>query len=91
MNPESSHAPINHIGDGRPRAMLAETMKMPDPIIEPATSIVASVSDIAFTNPESDCGGASVEAAERLMQDTEKARVAPEARARAVQRGIRQN
>jgi hypothetical protein len=52
--------------------MLAETMKMPDPIIDPATSIVASVRVIALTNPESDCGVASVETAELLMQGRKK-------------------
>src|SRR5688572_16239030 len=52
--------------------MLAETMKMPDPIIDPATSIVASVRVIALTNPGSDCGGASVETAELLMQGRKK-------------------
>ena len=35
--------------------MLAETMKIPEPIIEPATSIVASVRVIALTN--SGCAG----------------------------------
>src|SRR5438045_9308710 len=59
-------------GDGRSRAMLADTMKMPDPIIDPATSIVASVRVIALTNPESDCGVASVETAELLMQGRKK-------------------
>jgi hypothetical protein len=68
MTPERSQASIIHIGDGTPRAMLEETMKMPDPIIDPATSIVASVRDIALTNPGRDCGVASVEAAELLMQ-----------------------
>jgi hypothetical protein len=63
---------MSHIGDGRPRAMLAEVMKIPDPIIDPATSIVASVRDIALTNPVSDrgpgSGGASVRTAELLMR-----------------------
>jgi hypothetical protein len=61
------------MGDGTPRAMLAETMKIPDPIIEPATSIVASVRVIAFTNPGvapvPASGTASVVTAELLMQD----------------------
>ena len=35
--------------------MLAETMKIPEPIIEPATSIVASVRVIALTNSGLDC------------------------------------
>jgi hypothetical protein len=52
--------------------MLADTMKIPDPIIDPATSIVASVRDIALTNPVPDCGVASVGTAELLMQGTEK-------------------
>ena len=36
------------------REMSAETMKMPDPIIDPATSIVASVRLRALTNPPDD-------------------------------------
>ena len=36
------------------REISAETMKMPDPIIEPATSIVASVSVSALTNSRDD-------------------------------------
>jgi hypothetical protein len=63
---------MSHIGDGSPRAMLAETMKIPDPIIDPATSIVPSVRDIALTNPGLDCGVASVVTAELLMQGSGK-------------------
>src|SRR3954469_19431185 len=74
MTLDRTQASISHIGDGTPRAMLAETMKIPDPIIDPATSIVASVRDIALTNPVPDCGVASVGTAELLMQGTEKAR-----------------
>jgi len=37
--------------------MLAETMKIPDPIIEPATNIVASVRVIALTNSGLACAG----------------------------------
>ena len=72
MTPESTQASISQNGDGSPRAMLAETMKMPEPIIEPATSIVASVRVIALTNPVPDCGVASVETAELLMQGRKK-------------------
>src|SRR5215213_5044589 len=72
MTLERTQASTSHIGEGTPRAMLAEVMKIPDPIIDPATSIVASVRDIAFTkpglDPASDCGVASVETAELLMQ-----------------------
>ena len=72
MIPESTHARIIQSGDGSPRAMLAETMKIPDPIIEPATSIVASVRVIALTNPVPACGVASVVAAELLIQVRKK-------------------
>src|SRR5215213_5953354 len=72
MTPESTQAMIIQNGDGRSRAIPAETMKMPDPIIDPATSIVASVRVIALTNPVSDCGVASVETAELLMQVRKK-------------------
>jgi hypothetical protein len=54
--------------------MLAEVMKIPEPIIDPATSIVASVNDIALTNPVLDCGVASVVTAELLMQDADAER-----------------
>src|SRR4029079_18722623 len=72
MIPESTHARIIQSGDGSPRAMLAETMKIPDPIIEPATSIVASVRVIALTNPVPACGVASVVTAELLIQVRKK-------------------
>src|SRR5471032_1344288 len=85
MRLESTQASINQSGDGRPRAMLADTMKIPDPIIDPDTNMVASVSDIALTNSLSDsgptCGVASVVMAELLMQNPEKARSAPPASA----------
>jgi hypothetical protein len=85
---ESTHASTSHIGEGTPRAMLAEVMKIPDPIIEPATSIVASVRVIALTKPcaepASDCGVASVETAELLMQEAEKARGSSSANAGGV-------
>jgi hypothetical protein len=74
---DRTHASISQSGEGTPRAMLAETMKIPDPIIDPATSIVASVRDIALTNPVPGCGVASVDAAELLMQSGEKARRTP--------------
>jgi hypothetical protein len=88
MTLESTHASTSHIGEGTPRAMLAEVMKIPDPIIDPATSIVASVRDIALTKPGADpapdCGGASVVTAELLMQGAEKAREASTANAGGV-------
>jgi hypothetical protein len=72
--------------------MLAEVMKIPDPIIDPATSIVASVRDIALTNPVSDrgpvSGVASVRTAELLMRATEKAKRASAAVAGGVSEGI---
>src|SRR5215217_7966896 len=45
-------------GDGSVRAMSAETMKIPEPIIDPATSMVASVNVMAFTKP--DCSGCAL-------------------------------
>src|ERR1700738_2712039 len=85
MTLDRTQASTSHIGDGTPRAMLAEVMKMPDPIIDPATSIVASVRDIALTKPASDrgpgSGVASVRTAELLMRSTEKARRASAATA----------
>jgi hypothetical protein len=42
---------------------------MPDPIIDPATSIVASVRVIALTNPVPEWGVASVVTAELLMRE----------------------
>src|SRR3712207_1058171 len=50
MTPVSSQARTSHIGEPTLRAMPAETMKIPDPIIDPATSMVASVKVIALTN-----------------------------------------
>src|SRR2546426_10539144 len=50
MNPVTSHAPIKSAGEFTSRAMSAETMKMPDPIIEPITSIVALVRPRPFTS-----------------------------------------
>src|SRR3954465_8198989 len=91
MTPDRTHARIIQSGDGRSRAMLAETMKMPDPIIEPATSIVASVRDIALTNPVLDCGVASVVTAELLMQVGAKAGGGPSAGAGGASMGIPKN
>src|SRR5437868_5551751 len=72
MTPDRTHARIIQSGDGRSRAMLAETMKMPDPIIEPATSIVASVRVIALTKPVPACGESSVVTAELLIHVRKK-------------------
>src|SRR5579883_1000691 len=46
-----THAASSQTGAPTVRPMSAETMKMPDPIIEPATSIVASVRVSARTKP----------------------------------------
>src|SRR4051812_27147973 len=50
MTPVTIQAKSSQNGEPRVRDMLAETMKIPEPIIEPATSIVASVRVIALTN-----------------------------------------
>src|SRR5438876_4475267 len=52
--PETIHAISSQKGELTVRDISAETMKIPDPIIEPATSIVASVSVSAFTNSRDD-------------------------------------
>ena len=52
--PETIHAMSSQKGELTVREISAETMKMPDPIIEPATSIVASVSVSALTNSRDD-------------------------------------
>ena len=52
--PDTTHAISNQNGEFTVREMSAETMKMPEPIIDPATSIVASVSVSALTNSRDD-------------------------------------
>src|SRR5436190_2061168 len=52
--PDTTHAIISQNGEPTVREISAETIKMPDPIIEPATSIVASVSVSALTNSRDD-------------------------------------
>src|SRR5450830_821709 len=52
--PDATHAMSSQKGEMTVREISAETMKMPDPIIEPATSIVASVSVSALTNSRDD-------------------------------------
>src|SRR5881396_757962 len=55
MTPVTIHARRSQSGEPSVRDMLAETMKIPEPIIEPATSIVASVRVIALTNSGFGC------------------------------------
>ncbi len=43
MNPVTTHAAINKAGESTSRAISADTIKMPEPIIEPITSMVALV------------------------------------------------
>src|ERR1700693_1229585 len=52
--PETTHAMSSQKGELTVRLISADTMKMPDPIIEPATSMVASVSVSALTNSRDD-------------------------------------
>lgn len=54
--PATTHDISSQKGDPTVRLMSAETMKIPEPIIEPATSIVASVRVIALTNSRDDAG-----------------------------------
>jgi hypothetical protein len=51
--PVSTHTAMSQNGVMTERAMSAETMNIPDPIIVPATSIVASVNVMAFMNFDS--------------------------------------
>src|ERR1700747_2583644 len=50
MNPVTHQAPLNHPGELTSRLISADTIKMPEPIIEPITSMVALVRPRAFTN-----------------------------------------
>lgn len=65
--------------------------KIPDPTLDAATNIAVSMSNIAFADPLSDCGVASVETAELLMQGMEKAKVASSANVGGVSWGNLQN
>src|SRR5882762_3078042 len=58
--PETIHAISSQKGELTVRKISADTMKMPDPIIEPATSIVASVSVSALTNSRDDAAVSAV-------------------------------
>jgi len=52
--PDTTHAMSSQKGEFTVREMSAATMKMPEPIIDPATSIVASVNVSALTNSRDD-------------------------------------
>src|SRR2546423_6886514 len=52
--PETTHAISSQNGEFTVREISADTMKIPDPIIEPATSMVASVSVSALMNSRDD-------------------------------------
>ena len=60
--PATTQAMRSQKGEPTVRLMSTETMKMPDPIIEPATSMVASVRVIALTNSRDDLGVSAVAA-----------------------------
>ncbi len=49
-NPVISHAPISSAGDCTSREISADTIKMPDPIIDPITSMVALVRPSPLTS-----------------------------------------
>ncbi|MEP7000091.1 MAG: hypothetical protein ABI969_06415 [bacterium] len=75
---------------GRPTkgAMLCEATRVRDWRLSASVNDAESMKSIAFADPLSDCGVASVEAAELLMQGTEKAREASAAIAGGVSEGI---
>src|SRR5688572_22740988 len=58
--PASPQAASNHPGDPTRRADSAEVMKMPEPIIDPTTIIVASSSENPRTSFGDECLGASL-------------------------------
>src|SRR4029077_14924644 len=60
-NPVTMHTTSNHPGDPTWRAMIDDTMKIPEPIIEPATSMVESNKPSPLTSFSS-ATGASVTA-----------------------------
>src|SRR5512138_684489 len=60
MTPAATHASMSQRGEATVRDISADTMKMPDPIMDPATSIVASVSVRALTNPPGDAWASPV-------------------------------
>ena len=49
-NPVTSQAPISSAGESTRREISADTIKMPEPIMEPMTSVVALVSPNPLTN-----------------------------------------
>ncbi len=49
-NPVTIHTTRSHPGEPTCRAMIDETMKIPEPIIEPATSMVESSKPSPLTN-----------------------------------------
>ena len=50
MRPVTTQAPISNAGDPTSRPISADTMKMPEPIMEPITSMVALVRPSPWTN-----------------------------------------
>src|SRR5687768_5088026 len=57
MSPDATQTAISPPGEPMLRAMSAETMKIPEPIMDPATSITASSSDSPCFNPASAAAG----------------------------------
>src|SRR6476646_7383919 len=53
IKPVTSHAAISSAGESTSRAISAETRKMPDPIIEPITSMVELVRPRPLTKSRS--------------------------------------
>ena len=59
MKPVTTQAAISRAGEFDSRAMSAETMKMPEPIMDPMTSVVALVRPSPLTNSWSWVAGSS--------------------------------
>src|SRR5260221_11758973 len=50
INPVTSQVPISNAGELTSRAISADTIKIPEPIIDPITRVVALVSPSPFTS-----------------------------------------
>ena len=60
----TSHARISSAGEPTPRDISADTIKMPEPIMDPATMAVAENRPRPFTN----CGPATAVGAGRISE-----------------------
>ena len=67
MSPDATHTATSPPGEPMLRPMSAETMKMPEPIMDPATSITASSSDSPCLSPASAAGAGGAARCESVV------------------------